>query len=318
MTALDRALAKAFRQEAAPLRPAAPPIPAPKLSVFRAEPTAAPPHEHIGVLPTPADLLATVAAAAPLEAMVQPAAPSESVAGDETFRALLEVDRFAWPEVCQQLLLRAAAAFDRFTAELTSRAAEGQKSVALVGCGPKHGATTALCCAARQLAAQGLNCALVDADLRRCELATRLGVAVAAGWDDALSGEVSLGEVVVASLEDRLTLVPRRAPLGDGERPNGSLRAAVTFQLLRDHFDLLLLDGGSTGDDQHVELLAACASLLRLDCVYLVYDRRAGEDTAAQTARRLERAGLNVGGAIENFGAAPNPRPRLTLHRPGE
>jgi Mrp family chromosome partitioning ATPase len=158
----------------------------------------------------------------------------------------------------------------------------------------------------------------VDADLRTAGLSGQLGLSVTAGWEDVLGGEATLGEVVVTSLEDNLALVPRRQVARPGERLTGSLRSAVSFDMLREHFDLVLVDGGSGGDDDHIADLAACAALLRFESVYLVFDRRADQRAAAKLVRRLADAGLAVRGAIENFAASRVPRPHLALHEPAE
>jgi Mrp family chromosome partitioning ATPase len=233
----------------------------------------------------------------------------------EAFRPLLEVDRFSWPSICESLLFQAAAAFDRLTSELTMCAHSGRKRVGLASCTAGQGCTTAVLCTARQLAAQGLRCVLVDANLRNATLARQLGVAVQSGWEDVLGGEVTLGEVVVTSLEDALALVPRRLPELPGRRPESTLRAAVTFELLSEYYDLVLVDAGPASGDERLADLAACAALLRLDVVYLVCDVRQEPADRQRAAEALAKHALDVRGVVENFSVSRTRRPRLSLLR---
>ena len=83
---------------------------------------------------------------------------------------------------------------------------------------------------------------LVDVDLRKCDLAKRLGVPPVPGLSEYLAGSISLKEILQKSPVKGLVVIP------------GGLRIAVPWDLLsgerfrtfhdavREHFDIVLLD----------------------------------------------------------------------------
>ncbi len=212
----------------------------------------------------------------------------------------LEVDRFEWSAECQALSAASPAALDQFVSRLLSGAAEGSQRVALVGLAAAVGRTTVATCLTRRAAAQGANWVLVDADFEKPELAARLGIFGQAGWPRVLAGEQELGELMIASVEDRFAIVPCEASPAEAE-PWASSRAAEVFDMLAESYELVLIDAGTPGPGGF-ERLAALGRSAHLDAAYLVYDARsAGASDVAACARQLTAAGLRVAGAIENF-----------------
>ncbi len=267
-------------------------------SLFDAQPV-------VGQSETPAPAAAVPAAstARPLSTFA-PAVPAA-----DPVSPLLEVDRFEWPAECNALCATSPGALDPFVSRLMSGAAEGMSRVALVGVAAAAGPTTAAMCLARRAGGQGANWVLVDADFARPRLAGRLGILGQAGWPRVLAGERELGEVMIASLEDRFAIVPCE-PAAALE-PWSSPRTAEVFDLLADAYDLVLVDAGTVGPGS-VEHLSAFGRMAHLAAVYLVYDARTTSAVEVSAcARRLSEAGLRVAGAIENFaprGEDPSPR----------
>jgi Mrp family chromosome partitioning ATPase len=246
-----------------------------------------------------------VSAVRPLSAF----APAAPVA--EPVRPLLEVDRFEWSSQCHALCASAPVALDQFVSRLLSGSAEGPHRVALIGLGTAAGRTTVAMCLARRAAAQGKNWVLVDADFEKPELASRLGIATQVGWSRVVAGEQELGEVMIASVEDRFAIVPLEAGTAVAERLRGNARAAQLFDMLADAYDLVLFDAGSRGPGG-VERLASLSRTAHWSAAYLVYDARAtAAGEVAAYARQLTAAGLHVAGAIENF--APSSSDAVTL-----
>jgi Mrp family chromosome partitioning ATPase len=237
----------------------------------------------------PASAARPLSAFAPTVPMVEPVRP------------LLEVDRFEWPPQCQGLCVSSPVALDGFVSRLLSGAAEGLRRVALIGLGAAAGRTTVAMCLARRAAAKGENWVLVDADFQKPELAKRLGINAPAGWSRVLAGQQELGEVMIASLEDRFAIVPLEPGSAGPEPMQGNPHAAEVFDMLADAYGLVLFDAGSPGP-VGVERLASFSRTAHWDSTYLVYDARTTRagDVAAY-ARQLASAGLRVAGAIENF-----------------
>ena len=205
---------------------------------------------------------------------------------------LLEVDCFEWPEACDRLAGTARGAIQQFVDTLLSRAAAGQNVVAIASPGRSQGATTATITLARALAGRA-SCALVDADLGNPQLARTLGVLAEGGWNDAALAHLPLEEVMIASAADQLVLAPLRAD--QGQQADGQ-QLAVTLELLRDSYDLVLIDAGPI-----VELLDWAAGL-PVDGHYLVCDSRGGGRQQLHTVCKwLKTEGISPQGIVDNF-----------------
>jgi Mrp family chromosome partitioning ATPase len=242
-------------------------------------------------VPAPAQVsgpLSSFALTAPIEDRLQPA---------------LEVDHFLWPAQCAALNEAAALALDGFATRLIEGAHCGQRRVALVGAAPGVGTTTVALCLARLAQAKESWWGLVDGDFAHASLARQLGIAQAGGWQAVLTGREKLADVSIASLDDRLILVPLSAEKLDSRDLSGNFRAPVLFSMLADATDLVLVDGG-TAQGQQLGHLTALVRAARIDAVYVVYDERStSPDALAACAERLGAAGVVVAGAIANFAA---------------
>ncbi|HEX3728104.1 MAG TPA: hypothetical protein VHV08_17755 [Pirellulales bacterium] len=241
-------------------------------------------------------------AMAPLSTFAAPAKLEES------FRASLEVDRLDWPAACQQLVARAAVAWDRFIAQLCAELTTLNKCVAFVSSRRGEGRTTVALATASRLAAQGLRTLIVDADFGHADLAAACGVSPPVGWGEMIEGDLPLGEALITAVEDGVTLMPWRGPGGRLAHRSARLRAATSFRLLKEYYDVIIVDAmplaSSTTDFAHLlEALGQCGS-------YVVCDKRA---TSAQQllglCGRLEQVGVKVSGIIENFVASTSPPP---------
>ncbi|HWC90892.1 MAG TPA: hypothetical protein VG433_14580, partial [Pirellulales bacterium] len=220
-------------------------------------------------------------------------------------RPLLEVDRFLWPADCDALCASSHAVIDAFAARLRAGAAEGRRRVALIAAQPSAGRTTVALSLARRAAMQGGNWVVVDADLAKPELAARLGIVPQLGWSQVIAGQQELAEVMIASVEDRLAIVPLDCSL-ELEQVAANYRVPAMFEMLADAYDLVLVDAGAPGIDG-IGGLAALHQAARWDAAYVVYDARSSDEVdLVAYCRRLTAAGLPVTGGIENFGPTPH------------
>jgi Mrp family chromosome partitioning ATPase len=232
----------------------------------------------------------------------------------DSWRAMLEVDRFPWPACCEELLVRVRPHWDRFADTIIEAMASGQKCLGISSLQRNVGRTTTLLALSKILANRGMRPVLVDADCIRPELAEACGVVVQTGWDDLVASELALGESLIAAVEDGVTLLPWRSAVTSGTVLPTSLKAGGIFGTLREHYDLVLIDLPPLGTKPSVVELAAFASAVHLDRLYLVDDLRDHDrDALASTCNKLSRAGLAVTGIIENFAAGPD-HPRGANH----
>jgi Mrp family chromosome partitioning ATPase len=233
---------------------------------------------------------------------------------EEEFRPRLEVDRFAWPEAVTRLNERSDEEIQAFVEQLATRSYRGERLFSVLGMHRGVGATTALLAVARQLSKRRLRTVIVDAKFSGPMLAPRLGVAAAYGWEQIYNGALPLEELVIASVEDGMSLVPLDASASASELALGALHVSVMFGMLRDHFDVVLLDAGTMDELGELCQLLACGTAVQPDGAYLVYDRRSASDaTIAEACRRLAAVRLEVLGCIENFVARECQSPKLSI-----
>jgi Mrp family chromosome partitioning ATPase len=241
--------------------------------------------------------------------------PAEKINVSETrsapairlFQPMLQVEHFAWPKVCGKLETAASAELDRILETLTAAQLRGQKVFALAGCRSGEGATSLLLATARRLATQGMKAALIEADWSQPQLARRLGLLPQYGWEDVLLGRLPLEEVLIESIAERLVILPVREPFRASDMPaEAASRLAETWNSLRHHFDIVLVDPGPLAnspilDKQFIGVMAG-----RIDATLLVKNLRhqdnpqdSGEFDAAVQA--MNNAGARVLGVVENF-----------------
>lgn len=239
-----------------------------------------------------------VAVAADVPATVGPTAPTgrdEVEAG--TFRPLLQVPRIVASAVGERLKQRAAAELDCLAHALLALAKQGKTAAGFAASAPGQGITTLLGAVALRLAERGVSVALVDANLDRPQLASELGLLPEYGWERALVSSIPSEELVIESVEQPIALMPLCGKLDAG----GVLQNGGPFQeamaTLREHYDLVLVDLGASGNAPVEPILGT------LDTVLLVRDMRAkaSQDVFA-LYRTLVRSKVHVAGIIESFG----------------
>lgn len=293
MTALDRALMKAYRRQGAG---------GPHASFALRDELPPPPHsnELNAEEPPPPDLVA-----GPPPIISSPLAASSTatpavVAGPPpvAIRAsaapALELEHFDWPPLIESL--REAVA-DEWPA-LFEQVLDGARTLLITGCQRGEGRTSVALLVASLLAAHDLPVALVDADFVRPQLAARLGVLAAIGWTEAIAQGLPLAEAMIESLADHVVLLPLPEAAG---APMSVDAATVQSALaaLRSQCGLVCIDAGPQLDasDTIDALLGA-----GIDAALVVHDarhRRVQQSHAV--GRRLAQAGIDRWAILENF-----------------
>lgn len=211
----------------------------------------------------------------------------------------LQVDRFAWPELCVTLIDRADADFARLVDELF--ADSDRKLLAVTGYGQNQGQTTLVLCIARALAARGARIALVDA-APRPRLAARLGVSPEAGWQETRRRRLPLDEALIESSIDGVTLLPASVQ-GDRSQPLELGSLYEDLRRLREAYDFVLVDAGPLDDGR------ALFEQARFDGAILVHDvSKSSFVNPSITERSLSRLRIGWWRIAENFTPTRKPR----------
>jgi Mrp family chromosome partitioning ATPase len=244
----------------------------------------------------------------PLFNLSQPLSPDPSpLPTQREFTPTQQVDHFTWPKVCRRLIARAAEELDRLADALLAANTQGQKVLAITGCRRGEGATTLLLCAARRLAERGVKPVLVDADLARPQLAKRLGVEPQFGWDETSDEKgKTLDRAIVEATANNVALVPaREPPTGSGGPTGDTSRLAACINVLRSHYDMVLVDLGPLENIESIGEALTCTVEGKIDAVLLVHNRRiTSAERLGQFEQELTSAGVVLAGMIENFVAS--------------
>lgn len=226
----------------------------------------------------------------------------------EDFSPALEVDAFRWPRRCEELLAEGGDAWRSVVERVVQQQAQFDRSVlAVASCWRGEGRTTATLSLARLLAERArssgsIGPAVVDADFQHPELATCLGLSLECGWEDALRSEMELREVMVTSLNERVTLLPIHSRVEEPAELCRQLAASVSLQVLRDNYAIVLVDLGPVLESSSRETALTLVERTGIEGAILIRDaNRTSDEHLAEASRLLSEAGAPVVGAIENF-----------------
>ena len=292
MTELDRAFIKAFA-EVHVHRPA--------------------PHFAVEAGERPVDSLQRAGSAKPANAAKPtrpPMAtePNRALAPLSTFtapaagHALVEVEEFTWPESCGQLLARAMEQWNTFAAHLVQQIAQEKKCIAVASCQRGAGRTTVALGIARRMAQQGLSCVVVDADFEKSGLASSCGLSVQSGWCEVLEGKRPLDDVLILARRDNVTVMPWCGQTARTVQMNHNARMYASFGILRDRYDLVILDTMPLANVTRIADFASFAAAIGLDAAYLIQDMRSTtREQLATVCANLRRLGVPLAGIFENF-----------------
>ena len=145
--------------------------------------------------------------------------------------------------------------------------------------------------------------AMIDADVDHPLLARRLGLLPEAGWEETFSSRLPVEEVIIESVQDRLGVLPLCGSLPCRECPaNDPPAPASALNVLREHYDLILVDLGQFGEETASGERPARAVTDGIDAVVLVHNVRAtSQDELDRTRRLAQAAGFVEAGIAENF-----------------
>ena len=211
-----------------------------------------------------------------------------------------EVDRFQWPVTVERLMSDKAGYFSQGGERLVAAVRDGLRTLAVTGSRRGEGRTTLALCLARAAAQAGIQAAVIDADFARPQLASRVGLEVAHGWQDAATGLVPLSEAAVRSLSDGLTVLPLEAASAAGQLSLADPRVTATLRAAAATFELVIVDLGplASGEDKLFPAGEKCP----FDAAIVVRDLRYASTAESEgIGERLYAAGIEAVGVAENF-----------------
>jgi Mrp family chromosome partitioning ATPase len=218
---------------------------------------------------------------------------------------LWEVDRFQWPRACEKLMGDQNGYFAHAGDKLLAAVRDGLHVLAITGSRRGEGRTTLAVCLARAAAKAGIQVALMDADFARPQLAAKIGIEVASGWQDAALGKIPLSEAAIKSLSDGITALPMEASAAGRSLSLADPRVTATLRAAAATFELLILDLGPAGAGE--EFAFPHDEACPLDAAIVVRDLRFASAAESESiGRMLQNAGVEAVGIAENFvGAEP-------------
>lgn len=213
---------------------------------------------------------------------------------------LWEVDRFHWPKTCEKLLGTEGSYFAHAGEKLLAAVRDGLRVLAITGTRRGEGRTTLALCLARVAAQAGVQTAIMDADFARPQLASKIGLEIAHGWQDAALGKIPLSEAAVKSLADNVTALPLETSAVGARLSLADPRVTATIRAAAATFELLILDLGPVGPGDEIAFPAG--ERCPLDAAIVVRDLRFATLAESETiGHALSDAGIEAVGIAENF-----------------
>lgn len=181
--------------------------------------------------------------------------------------------------------------------DLYMRVATGHsaKCVVIASALPHEGKTTIGLCLARMAGRSGKKALLIDCDLRRSDLRSRLSLPVGAGISDVLQGTAEFADVMLTdTVVPELSIVPCGHP---ADNPAGLLSSRTMEDILaesRQRFDLIVIDTAPIMAAPETMSLAVAAD----ETLLFVRWSSTPRATAVAAYRKLRNVGAKVAGVV--------------------
>jgi Mrp family chromosome partitioning ATPase len=218
------------------------------------------------------------------------------------FRPAVRLDKVVFPTIVDRILADASENWDVLGDGLVRLVKEqGLRSLMVCSSLAGEGVTTvSLCVAAALVKRMQLSILVLDGDFRNPMLAKTMLPPMSNGLEDVIVKNLSIDRALCASPADRISFLPVVHGFVKPEEAVKSERLAELTAVLRDHFDLIVVDGGNAFSGKAPGLM--CSGV---DAALLVRDPdTSSEHLLEQLDRYLEVRGIDSLGVIENFADA--------------
>ena len=213
--------------------------------------------------------------------------------GIKPFLAVWEVDVLDVPTTVADLFFEGRL-FQQIAERMSDAIDSGLNSVIVTSAQPGEGRSSVAIGLAMAAAAAGKRVALVDANLELPKLADELRLELQYGWVDTIRAGLPIKEVAVHAVEDGVTLIPLMPPKGKNAATGYEVVQLV--DLLKDKFELIILDGPTSQSSQIHQCVSA------VDSAIIVRDMTRTDTLAInEFSYRLRESGIQGVGVVENF-----------------
>jgi Mrp family chromosome partitioning ATPase len=211
----------------------------------------------------------------------------------EPLQAVWEVDVFNVPGSVADLFFDAKR-YQQISERMSEAVKTGLQSVLVTSSQTGEGRSSVAIGIAMAAAASGIRVALVDGDTAAPTLADELRLELQYGWIDTVRGGLPIKEIAVLAVEDGVTLIPLMLPNGQGEAT--AYEVAQLVELLKNSFDLILIDGPSAQSFGVTQIATA------VDAAILVRDvTRTHQSVINQLSDQMYQSGIQGVGVVDNF-----------------
>ncbi len=215
-------------------------------------------------------------------------------------QAIWEVDQFFWPATVANLLETQQTAFTDIGLHLQHIQSKGLRVLSVTGGERGVGRSTVAMCLAKTVAMAGLRVAILDGDYECPSLVDHLNLAVDYGWQQCLTENIPLDEVVIQSIEDNVAVVPLTDSIPGSTIQDHATRINKLIKRLSQAYDFVIIDANrlthknprllGTGDESVLD-----AALVIVDAELSLRQR---VDVAIDLIRQQ---GIQSIGIAENF-----------------
>jgi Mrp family chromosome partitioning ATPase len=140
----------------------------------------------------------------------------------------------------------------------------------------------------------------MDADFARPQIASKLGLETAHGWQDAALGKIPLSEAAIKSLADDITVLPLESSSVVKRLSLADPRVTATIRAVAATFELVILDLGPIQAGERIAFPRDEAS--PLDAAIVVRDARFSTTIEGEIiGHMLQDLGVEAVGIAENF-----------------
>lgn len=210
--------------------------------------------------------------------------------------------RFHWPRLCDELATSYGHVFGPAVHTLIECGQRGRSLIAVTGCYARQGCTTVLLSLAKILAGRNKSVAIVDGNFGSPSLAERLDIEPATSWQDVLLRGLAVGDALTFSPNEPVALLPLNPKDHREQEVTETKDVFTTARVLRNNFDLTLVDLGPMLVPTHQPIAMKLASSMNIDAGLIVTDNSLALPGDPEIVGRLLReTGCEPLGVIETL-----------------
>jgi len=230
----------------------------------------------------------------------QPVVQPEPWDSTDAISPCWEVDAFCWPEVVLKLQEVNTESMRRVSHHLACSNRAGLQVLAVTSGERGVGRSTVSMHLARAASLAGLKVALVDADLQHPSLVDQLQIDAPNSWHQCITERLSMDEVAVCSVEEKITIFPLTEPQSMSLLDMECSRIAKFIARLTSDYDLVILDSCVLSDES--QMLVGYETPESIHATIVVVDAELSASDRLQCAcNTLQEMGIQSVGVVENF-----------------